>query len=101
MTLAYLDDLYDAMMSRDRDRVRYLLETVRASWIPREVREEVLAIAQLPSASVRAPIQLLRYMRVLEELTHESDELSPDEDGGEDGEEDRADPAQLELPGVR
>jgi hypothetical protein len=95
MTLAYLDELYDAMMNRDRERVRYLIAAVRASWIPREVREEALAIAHLPRTSVRAPIQLLRYMRVLEELTDESEDsllTNPREPEG--------DPTQLELPGV-
>jgi hypothetical protein len=101
MTLAYLDELYDAMMNRDQQRVRYLIEAVRASWIPREVREEVLAISRLPGTSVRAPIQLLRYMRVLEELTGENDEAPLREEGAEDDERELVDPAQLELPGVR
>jgi hypothetical protein len=93
LSLVYVADLYDAICRRDEQGVRFLIEAARASWIPREVREEALAIAQLPRESFRAPILLLMYMRKLEELTVWDGES----EGSGSDEIESGDPAQLEL----
>jgi hypothetical protein len=102
LSLVYVAELYDAVCRRDEEGVAFLIESARASWIPREVREEALAIARLPRESFRAPIRLLMYMRKLEELTvwdsGNTDEYSDDDESS--GAE-QVDPLQLELPGTR
>jgi hypothetical protein len=104
LTLAYAQELYEAVRSRDEARVRYLIETARASWIPREVREEALATARLPLKSYRAPIYLLTYIRRLEQLLLYDPGTLAVLDGGAGAVEDAAaatpDPAQLELLGT-
>ena len=94
LSLVYVADLYDAICRRDQQGVRFLIEAARASWIPREVREEALAIVQLPSESFRAPILLLMYMRKLEELTVWEGDTT---DSEESESAEPVDPAQLEL----
>jgi hypothetical protein len=59
--IAYLDALYRAAMARDVEDLAALLLEPIASHVPREVREEALAIVALPDASLRAPIQLLQF----------------------------------------
>lgn len=64
----YLEELYEAMRQRDGARVRDLLARARASWIPRAVREEALAIVQLPPRGHRAPVELFLYLHRVGQL---------------------------------
>ena len=75
--LAYVDALYDAVQDRDEPEVRALLAQGDATHLPREVREEALALLPEPVGSLRAPIRLLRFEFVLTQLD-EHEELMRD-----------------------
>lgn len=66
--LVIAERLYDAIASRDVDLVQALLDSGAASSLPRQVREEALAVVALPAASRRVPMALLRYHHRLTEL---------------------------------
>lgn len=72
--IACLDALYRAAMSRDEKDLAALLLEPLASHVPREVREEALAIVSLPAASLRAPIQLLQFRQRMLQLDVEERE---------------------------
>jgi hypothetical protein len=72
--IAYLDALYRAAMARDGGALAALLLEPLASHVPREVREEALAIVVLPAASLRAPIQLLQFRQRMLQLEVEERE---------------------------
>ena len=107
--LVIAERLYDAIAAREADVVHALLESAAASSLPRQVREEALAIVALPAASHRVPMALLRYHHRLTELARADQdpgeafrfldaEVEPDDDGddvGTDGP--RVDPAQMEI----
>ncbi len=78
--LRLLAALSAAVAARDVGAV-YSLVTGAASVLPRRVREEALAIASLPRASLRAPIALWSFYHQTCQLRQESP----------------ADPRQLEL----
>jgi hypothetical protein len=78
---AMLDDLVVAVASRDLAAVRCLV--LGPLPLPREVREEVLAVVALPTDSVRVPVLLWRYVYVQRQLFSDTPP--------------RRDPAQLEL----
>jgi hypothetical protein len=63
-----LDALYRAASERRLARVRELLLQAGATRIPRDVREDALVLARSPIGSMRAPIALLRYRFMLEQL---------------------------------
>jgi uncharacterized protein YbjT (DUF2867 family) len=76
-----LEALVAAVAERDMVRVRRLVLGPLA--LPREVREEVLAVASLPRESFRVPVALWRYVYVQQQLLVEPSR--------------QCDPAQLEL----
>lgn len=71
--LVVTERLYDAIMARDAGMVRALIDTSIASSIPREVREEALAVLTLPASSYRAPMRLLQFQHRLTELLRDAD----------------------------
>jgi hypothetical protein len=77
--LARLDAIHAAIERRDLDRVLALLDEEEAyRFVPAVVRREAITMAQLPPASLRAPIQLFRYEHLLRRLGDEPMEASPD-----------------------
>jgi hypothetical protein len=61
-----LDALLAAVAERDLAAVRRLV--LGPLSLPREVREEVLAVAALPAESFRVPVALWRFMYVQQQL---------------------------------
>jgi hypothetical protein len=59
--LAYLEDLCGALIAHDTDAIQRLLAHPLARSLPRQVREEAIAISRATAASLRAPIQTLRF----------------------------------------
>jgi hypothetical protein len=59
--LAYLEDLCGALIAHDTDAIQRLLAHPLARSLPRQVREEAIAISRASAASLRAPIQTLRF----------------------------------------
>ena len=59
--LAYLEELCTALLAHDAIAVHRLLAHPLARSLPRQVREEALAISRANAASLRAPIQTLRF----------------------------------------
>lgn len=87
--LSLAERLYDAIMARDVERVYALLAASAATSVPREVREEALAVVAMPARSYRVPMTLLRYHYRLSQLTRGepmADDAPP------------PDPAQMEIP---
>ncbi len=93
MLLSYLAELYEAIRTRNEIRVHALLRAPEARRIPPGVREEAIAMVRLPTASLRAPMQLFTYLHRMEQLesgdeaidVRDETRLSPD-------------PDQLDLP---
>lgn len=65
--MAYLDEIVDAVDSRDRDAIRPLLDDPLATHLPREVREE-LAMFAAQRGGFRAPIRFLRFRFRMQQL---------------------------------
>lgn len=84
--LELVNALYVAARDRDSVVVHALLARPYASRLPRDVREEVLALLREPPGSLRAPMRLLRYGYVLTQLG-----------AGDDLEHDRSRVDQLRL----
>jgi hypothetical protein len=76
-----LDALVAAVADRDLATVRRLV--LGPLPLPREVREEVLAVAALPAESFRVPVALWRFVYVQQQLLIDTPRPT--------------DPAQLEL----
>ena len=57
----FLDALHRAVIDRDRTEVHRLLRRKAALRLPREVREEALALSAEKPESLRAPMRLLRF----------------------------------------
>jgi hypothetical protein len=67
-----VERLLKAIDQRDPERVWALLDDPEAyRYIPSNVREEALAMAQLPHTSLRAPVRLYRYQYLLGRLGDE------------------------------
>lgn len=109
--IVLLEQLYDAVCDRDPAIVHAILACASASRMPREVREEALAIVALPANSYRVPMGLLRLHHRLTELTRSVSgmprfrdldgevRIPVEVDGDPDREDEllRVDPAQLEI----
>ena len=68
--LLVVERLLHAIEQRDAERVWMLLDDPEAyRCIPSNVREEALAMAQLPGTSLRAPVRLYRYQYLLRRLS--------------------------------
>jgi hypothetical protein len=84
--LAYLEELCTALLAHDAIAIHRLLTNPLARSLPRQVREEAIAISRASPTSLRAPIQALRFYHQTLQLG-ESD-TSPDRAAGESGESD-------------
>jgi hypothetical protein len=70
--LLVVDRLMRAIEQRNAERVWAILDDPEAyRYLPANVREEAIMLAQLPSASLRAPVRLFRYQYLLERLGDE------------------------------
>lgn len=112
---AAVERLYDAVVSRDAAVVHALIDSAMATSIPREVREEALAITALPAGSARVPMALLRYHHRLTQLAGPDEPdaafLAERDGDAREGRRDAVDlmadaapepdPAQMEIPFVR
>lgn len=93
MMLAYLEDLCAALIAHDAIAIHRLLSHPLARSLPRQVREEALAISRASPSSLRAPIQTLRFYHQCLQL-RESEPAAPPttsdpndsgDSGGEEG----------------
>jgi len=90
--LAFLDSLCAALIARDADRIRALLGHPLARALPRDVREEALAMAHGERRGFQAPLHTLRlYHQTAHLLGAVADPAT--RHGSGDGE-----PRQIELP---
>lgn len=81
--VAYVDELAQALLSRNAAKIRLMLRDSRAFALPKEVREEAIAFKRLRSGSLRTPIHVLRFAYTLSQLAAD---VPPD-----------ADPHQIDL----
>jgi hypothetical protein len=88
--LVAVERLYDAVVGRDAVFVHRLIDSPMATSIPREVREEALAISALSAGSARVPMALLRFHHRLTQLAGPEEPVTPEPD-----------PAQMEIPFAR
>lgn len=95
--LAYLEELCTALLAHDAIAIHRLLAHPLARSLPRQVREEAIAISRASPSSLRAPIQALRFYHQTLQLGE--GEAGPDPAGGEAGEAD-AD-AHMAAPDMR
>jgi hypothetical protein len=84
--LAYLEELCTALLAHDAIAIHRLLAHPLARSLPRQVREEAIAISRASPASLRAPIQALRFYHQTLQLGE--NDASPAQPGGESGEGD-------------
>jgi hypothetical protein len=71
--LLVVERLMRAIQQRNAERVWAILDDPEAyRYIPANVREEAIMLAQLPSASLRAPVRLFRYQYLLQRLGDET-----------------------------
>ena len=73
--LDYLTEIEQSLMRRDAMRVTALLRKRTATHLPREVREELLAVSRASRESLRAPIQFLRFQHRMLELAKGGEKL--------------------------
>jgi hypothetical protein len=59
--LAYLEEIEHAVLAREALRITALLRKRTATHLPREVREELLALSRAPRESLRAPVRFLQF----------------------------------------
>lgn len=73
--LAYLRDIELALAHREPMRITALLRKRTATHLPREVREELLMVSRAPRATLRAPVQFLRFQHRMTELARGGEAL--------------------------
>lgn len=73
--LEYLDAIDRALTRRDGMDVTSLLRKRIATHLPREVREELIALGHAPRASLRAPVRFLRFQHRMIELARGGERL--------------------------
>jgi len=66
--LAYLDRLSQACVARDRDQLDKLLRMRLSSHLPRAVLDELEFFRRTRTASLRAPLKLMRYHHQMRQL---------------------------------
>ena len=81
--LAYLEDRGGALIAHDTDAVQRLLAHPLARSLPRQVREEAIAISRATAASLRAPIQTLRFYHQTLQMGAPGQETHVEEPGAE------------------
>jgi hypothetical protein len=73
--LSYLVEIEHALMRRDALGVTALLRKRTATHLPREVREELLAVSRASRDSLRAPIKFLRFQHRMTQLAEGGEKL--------------------------
>lgn len=97
--LAYLEDLCAALLAHDAVTIHRLLADPQARSLPRQVREEALAISRASPLSLRAPIQTLRFYHQTLQMETGEKAGSSDSPSGDRGDPDAtAVGVQIELP---
>jgi hypothetical protein len=71
----YLEEIEVAVVNRDAMGITSLLRKRTATHLPREVREELLALSRMPRESLRAPVQFLRFQHRMAELAAGGEKL--------------------------
>ena len=66
--LAYLDRLSEACVQRDREQLDKLLRMRLSSHLPRAVLDELEFFRRTRTASLRAPLRLMRYHHQMRQL---------------------------------
>ena len=72
--LRYLEQLMHALLARDGATVRRLLAEPTAPWLPRGVVDEVHSVMRHWPEGHRAPLQLLRFYYVMQQLQVDASE---------------------------
>jgi hypothetical protein len=84
--LGYLEELCTALLAHDAIAIHRLLAHPLARSLPRQVREEAIAISRASPSSLRAPIQALRFYHQTLQLGE--NDAAPDQSGGDGAEGD-------------
>jgi hypothetical protein len=98
--LAYLEELCSALLAHDSATVYCLLGQPLARSLPRQVREEALAISRANSSSLRAPIQVLRFYHQTLQLGDPGLAVEPDAGQGSGADPDQQSPRSVTERGV-
>jgi hypothetical protein len=73
--LAYLEEIESAVLERQALRITALLRKRTATHLPREVREELLALSRAPRESLRAPVRFLQFQHRMIQLERAGEPL--------------------------
>ena len=73
--LAYLEEVETAVLARQALRITALLRKRTATHLPREVREELLALSRAPRESLRAPVRFLQFQHRMTQLARAGEPL--------------------------
>jgi hypothetical protein len=73
--LAYLEDIETAVLARQALRITALLRKRTATHLPREVREELLALSRASRESLRAPVRFLQFQHRMTQLARAGEPL--------------------------
>ena len=73
--LAYLEEIETAVLERQALRITALLRKRTATHLPREVREELLALSRAPRESLRAPVRFLQFQHRMIQLARAGEPL--------------------------
>jgi len=73
--LAYLEEIEAAVLGRQALRITALLRKRTATHLPREVREELLALSRTPRDSLRAPVRFLQFQHRMIQLERAGEPL--------------------------
>ena len=73
--LAYLEEIETAVLERQALRITALLRKRTATHLPRNVREELLALSRAPRESLRAPVRFLQFQHRMTQLARAGEPL--------------------------
>jgi hypothetical protein len=73
--LAYLEEIETAVLGRQALRITALLRKRTATHLPRDVREELLALSRAPRESLRAPVKFLQFQHRMTQLARAGEPL--------------------------
>ena len=71
----FLEEIERAVVARDAMAITSLLRKRTATHMPREVREELLALSRASRDSLRAPVQFLRFQHRMAQLAEGGEPL--------------------------